>query len=142
MSPVDRLQTFIRQMLEWETNFHAEKRSDAYKQDPNYREKINQDAKLKLKEIFSENLSAKALSALGVARLDTLGTGQPPEYDQAVLVDTEVHSGNKTNIEAIRQKGLKQRYRYTVIVEKDLPKIDDVSVWRGSLGKWERRHAI
>ncbi|MBN3734269.1 NTF2 fold immunity protein [Burkholderia sp. Tr-20390] len=142
MSPIDRLQTFIRQMLEWETNFHAEKRSDAYKQDPNYREKINQDAKLKLTEIFSENLSAKALSALGAARLDTLGTGQPPEYDQTVLVDTEVHSGNKTNIEAIRHKGLKQRYRYTVIVEQDLPKIDDVSVWRGSLGKWERRHAI
>lgn len=101
MSSVNRLHTFIRQMLEWETSFHAEKRSDAYKQDQNCREQVNQDAKLKLKEIFSENLSAKALSALGAARLDTLGAGQPPEYGQIVLVDTEAYAGNRINIEAV-----------------------------------------
>ncbi|RKP43261.1 NTF2 fold immunity protein [Trinickia fusca] len=142
MSPIDRVKTFLRQMSEWETSFHAEKRSDAYKQDPNYRDQADRNAKSRLRTIFSENLSMKALNDLGAARLDTLGTGQPPEYDQAVLADTEAQSGSATNIEAVRQKGLKQRYRYTTIVEHDLPKIDDVSVWRGSSGKWERRHAI
>ncbi|CAN7554062.1 RhsIA family immunity protein [Trinickia sp. LjRoot230] len=142
MSPMDRIQTFLLQMWEWEVNFHAEKSSDAYKQDPNYRDQADRNAKFKLKTIFSENLSMKAFNDLGTARLDTLGTGVPPEYGQAVLADTESRSGSATNIEAVRQKGLKQRYRYTVIIEHDLPKIDDVYIWRGSSGRWERRHAL
>lgn len=142
MSPTERVQTFLLQMLEWEVGFHAEKRSDAYKGDPGYRTQADEAAKSRLIAIFAENLSMKASTALGSARLDTLGTGQPSEYEQTVLTDTVEQSRGVTSVETVRQKGLKQRYRYTVIVEHDAPKIDGVSVWRASSGKWERRHAI
>ncbi|MFJ5240040.1 MULTISPECIES: NTF2 fold immunity protein [unclassified Pseudomonas] len=142
MSPSERLQNFLSQMHEWEVGFHAEKRCDAYKTDSGYRTKANEAAKSRLEAIFSENLSVKASIALGSARLDTLGTGQPPEYEQTILTDTEEQLDKETNIQAVRKKGLKQRYRYTVIVERDEPKIDGVSVWRASSEKWERRHAI
>ena len=142
MSPSERLQDFLLKMYEWEVEFHAKKRSDAYKADSEYRNNANEIARKRLEAIFSESLSMKASAALGSARLDTLGTGQPPEYEQTILTDTEEQLDKATNIQAVRKKGLKQRYRYTVIVERDEPKIDEVSVWRASSEKWERRHAI
>jgi hypothetical protein len=142
MSPTETVQDFLRQMLKWEMDFHAKKRSEAYKGDPEYRRSADEAARSTLTSIFSEHLSTKALAVLGSARLDTLGTGQPPEYEQTVLTDTAEASGVATHVEAVRMKGLKQRYRYSVIEEQGTPKIDGVSIWRASSGKWERRNAI
>ena len=142
MSPAERVQTFINQMLGWEVSFHTEKKSDSYQHDFEYRQHVNVDARARLMEIFSENLSAKGLNALGAARLGTLGTGRPPEYDQAVLVDTENSSDEGWTVETIKPKGIKQRYQYILIMEHGTPKIDGVCIWRNSAEKWERRNAI
>ena len=142
MSPADKVQKFIRQMLKWEASFHTEKKSGSYKDDPEHRNKVNNDARYELRSIFSDNLSERALSRFGAARLETLSTSRPPEYDQVVLKDTEERSGEVVSIETVRQKGLKQRYCYTLIIENGDQKIDGVSIWRASTGEWQLRNAI
>ena len=142
MSPAERVQTFISQMIGWGVSFHAEKKSDSYKHDSEYRRHADVNAKAQLMEVFSENLSIKSLSTLGAARLETLGTGWPPEYDQTVLVDSETSSCEGWTVDAIKPKGIKQRYRYALVLERGTPKIDGVSIWRNSVESWERRNAI
>ncbi|MFK7671857.1 NTF2 fold immunity protein [Pseudomonas lundensis] len=142
MSPAERVQTFINQMVVWEAGFHAAKKSDQYKHNTEYRCRADADAKARLLEIFSENLSAKSLNTIGAARLETLGTGRPSEYDQAVLIDSVNSSGAAWTVETKKKKGISQRYQYILNVEGGIPKIDGVNVWRNSEEKWERRKAI
>lgn len=142
MSPAERVQTFINQMVVWEAGFHAEKKSDHYKHSTEYRCRADADAKARLIDIFSENLSAKSLNTLGAARLETLGTGRPPEYDQTVLMDTENRFGTGWTVETRKTKGINQRYQYILNMESGTPKISGVNVWRNSAEKWEHRNAI
>jgi hypothetical protein len=138
----DTVNSFIKRMLEWEVEFHKKRRSEEYLNDENVRAQFDDIARKKLTEIFSEHLSKKALKKLAQARLDTLGTAQPPEYEQLINAESEKFDSTSGFIEAISQKGFKQQYRYSVTTEDDSIKIDSVSVWRPSSGKWEVRHSI
>lgn len=78
----------------------------------------------------------------GAGRLKTLGVGRHPEYDQAVLVDTETRSGMEGTVETIKFHGIKQRYQYVLNLENATPKMIGVNTWRDSAEKWEHRNVI
>lgn len=54
MTPIERLCDFVEAMLKWETEFHAKRRSQEYRQDDAVREQYDGEAKLKLGDIFGE----------------------------------------------------------------------------------------
>lgn len=78
----------------------------------------------------------------GAGRLKTLGIGRHSEYDQAVLVVTEIRSGTEDTVETIKFHGIKQRYQYVLILENGAPKMIGVNTWRDSAEKWEHRNVI
>ncbi|MCC4105657.1 NTF2 fold immunity protein [Serratia ureilytica] len=142
MTPVDRLRTFIEDMLEWETTFQTQRRSESYMQNVEVRTQIDSDANRKLQNIFTEHLSRKALNSIAKARLDTMGTQRPPDYAQSVSENTEEQAGKHTHIETFKEKGLAPRRRYSLVMEDGVPKIDSVAAWDPSEQKWDRRHSI
>lgn len=78
----------------------------------------------------------------GAGRLKTLGIGRHPEYDQAVLVVTEIRSGTEDTVETIKFHGIKQRYQYVLNLENATPKMIGVNTWSDSAEKWEHRNVI
>jgi hypothetical protein len=138
----EKVNSFIEKMLQWETEFHKKRRSDAYNNDDYFRSQSDEEARKILLDIFSEHLSERALKGIAQARLDTLGTAHPPEYDQLIDRDTENFDRITGFIEAVNKKGFKQRYKYFLIIDQGILKIDSVRVWRSSTGKWEIRNSI
>jgi len=143
MTPTERLTAFLADMLQWEISLEAQRRAQRGTHDSSLVEEINQEAREKLRLIFSEHLSTKALATKAQSRLDLLSTGRPPEFSQQVLADTESRTGKTTYIETFREKGhLAPRRRYALVMENDEPKIDAVYAWRDSTGKWTKQESI
>ncbi|WP_197524052.1 hypothetical protein [Cupriavidus sp. USMAHM13] len=144
MTPVERLQAFIADMLEWETSFDAQRRAQQRErpQDADYREKMIHENKDRLLKIFTAHLSTSALATKARARLDTMGTGRPPVFAQQVLEDTEIRSGKNVYVETLNEKDITPRRRYALVMEDGGPKIDAVYAWRDSTGKWAKQDSI
>ncbi|MBN3776279.1 hypothetical protein G3O06_01715 [Burkholderia sp. Ac-20345] len=142
MTSLERLHAFIADMLQWETTFHAKRRSQEYRQNAALREQSDKEAKEKLENIFKEYLSMNALETRAKGRLDLLNTGQPPEFAQRVLNDTECKVGKVVYIEALNEKDLAPHRRYAIVMENDVPKIDAVFSRLNEGAKWGKRHSI
>lgn len=144
MTPIERLRTFLTDMLEWETTFDAQKRSHQRERptDAASRAQMVQTNRDKLLKIFNENLSTAALGTRAQPRLSTLGTGRPPEFAQQILEDTETVSGKTVYIETLNEKDISPRRRYALVTENDEPRIDAVYAWRNSTGKWSKQESI
>jgi hypothetical protein len=156
MTPVERLRAFILDMLQWEVTLDAQsrisraRREDAYirgdpdagKQIEQEGERMRQEAKEKLRSIFTEHLSVKALATIALPRLDTVNTSAPPEFNQEMLAETESRKGKTTYIETFDKSRWKQRIRYTLVMENDEPKIDAVHDRPDGEDKWNTRVAI
>ncbi|WP_175973012.1 NTF2 fold immunity protein [Burkholderia sp. BCC1047] len=142
MTPAERLTAFIADMLRWEIDLEDNRRSLRDKQDSSLHEQMCADARERLRVIFTEHLSAKALATKAQSRLDLLPSGRPPEFAQKVLEDTESHVGKKIYIETFNEKGLTQRQRYALVIEEGEPKIDAVYDWRRSTDKWDEQDSI
>ena len=82
------------------------------------------------------------MNTIGATRLDTLGTEWPPEYDQAILVDTETRSGTAWKVETMKFHGIKYALPLHFKHGKRNPKINGVTTWRDSAEKWWHRNAI
>ncbi|MCA8277904.1 RhsIA family immunity protein [Burkholderia sp. AU30280] len=143
MTPTERLTAFVADMLQWEISLNEQRRAQKGTNDPSLAERISQNAREKLRLIFGEHLSAKALATRAQSRLDLLDTGRPPEFAQRILADTESRTGKTTYIETFRERGhLAPRRRYALVIEGDEPKIDVVYAWRDSTGKWAKQDSI
>ncbi|MDR0233732.1 MAG: RhsIA family immunity protein [Zoogloeaceae bacterium] len=157
MTPVERLRAFIADMLQWEVTLAAQRTASderwkeeldgdpsavdprVRKQMAGEREQISQEAREKLRSIFTEHLSVKALATTAQSQLALMQTCSPPEYEQKVLADTEIRRGRRIYIEAfITVGGLAPHRRYSLVMENGGPKIDAV-LWRSdSEDKWSR----
>ena len=141
MSPAERVQTFINQIIVWEAAFHTERKTYHDTCNTDYKYRIDADAKAQSIDISSENLSLKTLNALGATRLDTLGTERLPEYDQAILVDTETRSGAAWTVEIMKFHGIKYALPIHFKHGKRNPRINGVNTRRDSAEKWWQRNA-
>jgi hypothetical protein len=153
MTPVERLRAFIADMLQWDVSLDKQRRT----YDRNFRDEENpslrnqlieenkqkeEEAKERLRSIFNEHLSARALVTIALARLDTMMTSRI-DFMQEILEDTESRRGKTIYIETFNNKTtLAPRRRYAIAIENDAPKIDAVYAWRNSKGKWNKRESI
>ncbi|MFJ4347450.1 NTF2 fold immunity protein [Pseudomonas sp. NPDC089401] len=142
MSPVDTLKSLLEAMLAWEVSLNSKKRSQEYNEKAELRDQINNDARKELALIFDKFLTERAVAALGKAKMDTLGTGRPPEYEQEVLADSLTPEGKGVSVEAIRNKGLKQRFKYVFIDSSEGFKLNELYIYRGEQEGWKRRASM
>ncbi|MFJ4346146.1 NTF2 fold immunity protein [Pseudomonas sp. NPDC089401] len=136
------LEQFLEQMLAWEMGFHKRRRSDEYKSSNDERLKADFEAKAKLREIFDSCLSRKANRSLASSRLELLNTGRSPEFAQAIIPDSCKESEGKVFVETINAKALAPLRRYTVIVEDEKFKIDELHGRANEMAKWSSRESI
>jgi hypothetical protein len=141
MLPHHCVASFTRNMLDWETHFGRVRRGDAYKSSVTERERLEAQAREQLATIFDQYLSARARRKLAPARLDTLGTQRPPEFDMCIEDEFE-SKGTKLQVYAVQKGGFKDRLRFTLILEGGTWRIDDVATWREAGQKWEKRIAL
>ena len=112
MSPVERLNAFLTDMLQWEVQFQRNRRASRRKEiEYSAFLVIEESAKKELNSIFSEHLSSKALSTIAKGRLDLLATGFPPEFDQDILEDTFCVVRKTAYVETIIKSALVPRRR-------------------------------
>jgi hypothetical protein len=140
MTPVERLRAFILDMLQWEVTYRAQSTIswarrkdadargdlDAYEQLADQGEQMTQEAREKLRSIFTEHLSVKALATTAQSQLALLQTCSPPIYEQKVLADTEIRRGRRIYIEAFSEGAHWPHLRYSLVMENGEPKIDAV----------------
>ncbi len=141
MCPRDRVDRFIRSMLDWETSFDRLRRTNAFRNDVSERERLQAQARKQLAAIFDEHLTARARSKLGAARLDTLGTQRPPEFDMRIEDEYETNNA-KAQVYATQNDGFKDRLRFSLTAERDSWRVDDAATWREAEQKWEKRIAL
>jgi hypothetical protein len=139
--PQDCLANFIRAMLDWETNFDRVRRGDAFRSDATERERLQAQARQQLAVIFDQHLTARARSKLAPARLDTLGTQRPPEFDMRIEEEFE-SKATKAQVYAVQNGGFKDRLRFTLVQEAGTWCVDDAATWREAGQKWEKRVAL
>jgi hypothetical protein len=141
MNPRDRIDLFIRAMLDWESSFDRLRRTDAYRSDASEQERLQAQARQQLAAIFDEHLTARARSKLAPARLDTVDTRRPPEFDMRIEEEFE-SKGSKAQVYAVQNGGFKDRLRFTLVQEGGTWRIDDAATWREAGQKWEKRIAL
>ncbi|KAI1692873.1 NTF2 fold immunity protein [Ditylenchus destructor] len=142
MTPIELLNDFIDNMLQWETEFHIKRRTQEYKQNIILQKQHDKEARVRLEIIFNAYLSTSALEAEAMGRLGMLNTGQPPEYAQQVLIESEVKSREMVYIETLNQKDVVPHRRYAIVMENYSPKIDAVYSRLTEAEKWRRRLSI
>ncbi|CAK13493.1 NTF2 fold immunity protein [Pseudomonas entomophila] len=142
MSAVDTLKGFLEAMLAWEVSLNSKKRSSDYKENSDSRDQINKGARKELAAIFDKFLTERAVAGLGKAKMDALGTGRPPEYEQEILADTLTPEGKGMSVETLRDKGLKQRLKYVFVESPEGPRLNELYIFRGEQVGWARRSSV
>ncbi|MDF9619095.1 NTF2 fold immunity protein [Pseudomonas entomophila] len=142
MSTVDALKGFLEAMLAREVSLNSKKRSSDYKENSDCRDQINKGAREELAAIFDTFLTERAVADFGKAKMDTLGTGRPPEYEQEILADTLTPEGKGVSVETLRNKGLKQRFKYVFVECPEGLRLNELYIFRGEQEGWARRSSV
>lgn len=131
-TPKDVFLDFINQMKNWEIE-----QTQAFKKyGANYivGEEFSKIMRQKLIDIQEKFLSQKALSLQQGRRL-SMNFGEPPEYDQVMISENLINS-KKCEITSSQNGDDDLKYRYTLVLENNLWKIDKVAhswmKWRAS----------
>lgn len=83
MNAKETVESYLREMLEWETSFYKLMRTPQYRSNENNcRTDGLSNAKKTLARIIEKYLSSGAAETLGKAALDTMAVGNPPRYAQ------------------------------------------------------------
>lgn len=142
MDVINFLEFFLRQMLEWEVEYHKRRRSEEYKASADERFKADSEARLKLRAIFESSLSHGANESLACSRIALLNTGRPPEFAQSIISESYKELGGNIYIETVNVKALAPYRRYTIIMEDGKPKINAVHGRANEAAKWSSRESI
>ncbi|WP_110996510.1 hypothetical protein [Pseudomonas sichuanensis] len=142
MDVVKLLEFFLERMLGWEVEYNKRRRSVGYKTSAEERFKADIETRAKLAGVFEEFLSCKANETIARSRLDMLNTARPPEFAQAVIVDSQKESGGSFFVETFNAKALVPCRRYCVVVEDGVLKINALYGRVSEAEKWSSRESI
>jgi len=160
MTPVERLRTFIAEMLAWESAYVKQcwacdrnlRDADREKVAPSFRKKLvkayevlKEEATEKCRAILKEHLSARAFAVAEKDYLRAMTTCKDT-FAQEVLPETEKREGETIFIEAVRNRhGGKEKkggettyYKYALVMENGEPKVDIVRRYWDDKDKWEK----
>jgi len=117
------LENFISEMKSYE--LERKEKKEKYGSEYILKKKNHQEALEKIISIQEKFLSSKALS-LKQDRRTTLTFRNPPEYDQTIISENLI---NKNKVEILTSDNSEQvhQYKYTLILEEGLWKIDKVA---------------
>lgn len=83
MNAKETVESYLRDMLEWETSFYKLMRTPQYRSNENNcKTEGLSNAKRVLSTIIEKYLSPDAAQTVGMAALDTMAVGNPPRYAQ------------------------------------------------------------
>jgi len=140
MSAISYFEQYIEKMLDWETSYRKEQRSQPYKEDDAVKSDIDKEFHQKLKEIIQSHIFRGEENELSKAKLSTMAVSYPPVYDQ-VVVDVS-QKGKSTEIVTKRNSGLEEFYKFILREDENGNWMIESKYSSGDRLKWSKNKSL